>query len=200
MPLKIHTIILLSFVLAGCHFRGDLLPVHTGLEGSWRYQCVPDLYPPYGSIRQIKFYLGNKIVQNLTSYKGEHCEYPLINTNIMGHFTLGETVDKGSFDEHTKIDSSGHQVVVTILDANTVYEANNRQLGDFGFGITNWKKDEPRVLTDNKLAIKYYLLGKPLLDIYKIETNKLFYGDQAGNRDADGRPIMLDRNVWGTHE
>ncbi|MCK5819532.1 MAG: hypothetical protein KAH18_09855 [Psychromonas sp.] len=197
--LIISTLLLVSLVLVACKAKekNKFSPFSPGLDGTWTYLCTPDLTDPNTSTNEIQTYNNNQIEQNLTIYNDSKCIQPIINTKIKGDFTLGETVDRGSNDEHTKIDRTGHELVVTILDSNTVRQANAKQLGDFGFGITNWKKDEPKVLTSNKLAIEYYLLGSTEFDIFKLTSNKLFNGDLNGDLDADGRPINLDRSAWG---
>ncbi|MCK5818593.1 MAG: hypothetical protein KAH18_04935 [Psychromonas sp.] len=199
---KITTLFLISLMLVACSAKSNTALSEptpaTVLEGTWTYDCADDPDSD-GSLQISKTYADNNVVVSTTSYFRPDCEAPIMNTKITSNFTIGEIVNKGSKDEYTKIDRTSDKAVVTILDQSTINEANYGAggLGDFGFDITDWGLNQPRDVTNNKLAIKYYHLGNTYHNIFKIDSNKLFGGDQGGPKDADGRPTVLDMKVWG---
>ncbi len=200
--LKIGALFFISIMLVGCDYgkQHKLLPPlptpipghATALEGTWTYKCAIDPDSQGNSVQQTQKYTGNQIEQTVTSNKGTQCKDPLIETQMIGDFTIGRKVD-----DHSNIDRTAHKVVVTIRDQATVDMANAGQLGDFGFGIKNWKLNVPKDLTGNKLAVAYYSLNSTELDIFKIDYNKLYSGDLNGDI-VNNRPTTLDMSVWGT--
>ena len=197
--LKIGAVFFIAVMLGGCaHKQRKITPppvgIPTVLEGTWTYDCATDPDSQGNSLQQTQKYTGYQIVRTETSSKGLHCKKPLIESQITGTFSIGDAVD-----DHNNIDRTGHQIVVTIRDQATVDQANAGQLGEFGFGLTDWKLNEPKDLTSNPLADKYYFLDNTDHDIFKIKGNKLYSGDLNGDI-VDNRPTTLDMSVWGTRK
>ena len=193
----------------------DLVPtISTVLEGVWIYnKCIFDTNNKFSQpndwyVHTFENYRNRKLeevsVWSLNSTPPNSCHRQVLTVNKTFSFTLGDIENKGTQDEYTKINMTPTRLVVTITQEDVVFRLNNQastSLGDdFGFGITNWQIYEPMDLTNNKLAMKYFGLDKTNLDIFHINKDKIFEGDQGGNKDADGRPITLNTKVWGTKE
>ncbi|MCK5818541.1 MAG: hypothetical protein KAH18_04660 [Psychromonas sp.] len=208
--LKVGTIILFSLALVACGKHKSpspvtpvtpdtpvtpVIPIPAALKGTWAYKCVAetDTDNPSSFVKEKQTYNGSTVIMSDTSYSDPACQQPLVNITMTGTFKLGEIVNKGSQDEHTKIDRTSKTVVVTIQNPETVGLANAGELPSLEFGITDWKLNEPKDLTQNKLARKYYDVGDTDLNIFKIHTNKLFEGDLGGDLDPTGRPTTLNK-------
>lgn len=189
----------------------------TVLEGTWIYKkCsrVSDTDPQklyFLYVDKIATYTKNKIQVTTRWYDDPYrlkqifaCVLPIITTKITRDFKFGDIIDPGSKDEHTNIDKTVNKVLVTIHSVDVVYRVNREMSTmfpeNFGFGITNWVQNVEKDVTNNKLAIKFYDIGLPKLDIFNISNQKLFEGDQDGDKDSDGRPLTLDVHYWATHQ
>lgn len=181
-------------------------PKVTVLEGTWKYNCVASKVIPKWSNKIINSYKDHEVTFTKISYVGTHCTSPQVTAKLTSDIVLGDTVDRGSDDQHTNINTTANHIEVTINDDATLKLVNLKifkklGIGKFG-GLTDWKLNVPKDLSNNKMAIKYYRVGKTNLDIFKIDTNTLKMGDKTGDLDTDGRPITLDKNKdnWGTRK
>lgn len=212
--LKIILLFVSPFILAGCNVESEIdssnpttrtfmMNPHD-LTGTWKLACSLTANGVY-DYTQMLTYTRNKSVLISTFYARRsdrpRCSIAYYRIQITTDNVFGDMINQGTTDEHTPIDIILNNAIVTMLDDGFLNIINDQdkffrmslENGYFGSNITNWIKDQPRDVTNEYIQNNTNGFGGTVLDIYQVLDDKLTFGDKVSNKDADGRPISIER-------
>ncbi|MCK5819423.1 MAG: hypothetical protein KAH18_09275 [Psychromonas sp.] len=214
--LKIILLFVSPFILAGCNVEGEMdssnpttrtrtfMIIPNDITGTWKLACSLTANGVY-DYTQMLTYTGNKSELVSTFYArrsdSPRCSIAYYRIQITTDIVFGDMINKGTTDEHTQIDIILNNAIVTMLNDDFLNIINDQdkfyrmslENGYFGAKITNWIKDQPRDVTNEYIQNNTNGFGATVLDIYQVLNNKLTFGDKVSNKDADGRPISIER-------
>ncbi|MCK5820191.1 MAG: hypothetical protein KAH18_13355 [Psychromonas sp.] len=133
------------------------------------------------------------------------CTNPKYEIIITSNIVFGIFINPGTQNQYRQIDFFASQATLAI-NHDKVYYVNNHRFDDIyrtDIGITNlrnnWVQHIHQEITqeftygsrNGAKRFSYFAIGDQVYDIAKIVGNKLYFGDQGGNKDVNGRPITL---------
>ena len=184
---KMIVFLMLSVLgLGGCGSDGGDGAPATVLEGTWSRGCASDGGGDYDKITTT--YSGSITNSTYSVFSAIDCSAgsAVVIMSGKGTFTVGEDIVLPGGDSATKLNENYSSILITLFDASYIASFNQAQL----CGKSNWEAGKQVEIAGCSDLISSNLN----FDIFKINGNKLFFGDTAtgeGISDAT-RPTQLE--------
>lgn len=138
------------------------------------------------------------------------CTRPKYEIIITSNIVFGDFINPGTTNAYREIETYAFGATLAI-NHNRVHLVNNPAFDDIhrtDIGITtlrnNWvqhiHQDITREFTyelrDGFKRFSYYAIGDRVPDIIRREGNKLYFGDQDGNKDTFSRPMSIGSDFF----
>lgn len=158
------------------------------LQGSWAMKCDRGLH------KQHQFN-GNQSITTEFFHQDQECLKESFRFKTTGLYEL-------SLENPDWMNFKYQQIELTVFVSAVVADFNDRVV----CGLTNWKVGEPQVITGLPCALFNYnkptqipKAGEQKFGIYKIENNKLFFGQLTKETDGSTeqkRPKMFSPEAF----
>lgn len=145
------------------------------LEGTWSEACTYDADDDTYSKISMTFTGSNYSISS-GAYSDANCSIALFTMAGEGTYDSGKEKILASGDTVKEADITAKSATLTLKNDSDVADFNTASICD----KTNWQKDVAMSIlacSDLGLTIKSY-------DIYKIDGNKLYFGDTEGAKDG----------------
>ncbi len=172
-----------SILLAGC---GSDNKDSSPIEGTWQDKQSCERTGNTSEKILLEFNSGNVAITN-TSYTDSNCTVLDEIVRVSGNYFIHNEITLSNGEKAQQIEIRLSKKEVTPPSESEATNANAVKL----CGYTDWKKHE---LKDVTTCAAFDFLPQQSKDIFKVEGNSLFLGDDDQEKGADGYPLVLEQN------